>query len=265
MDAEPCLLRHRINEARERRLAAQREVDAAAEIVARDARRRDAGDAARQGRRVEAGAVDEHAAGKAHGFGAADLEHEAVLSQRTAFDGGAEDDHRAGRLGLALIGQHEGMAVDDAGRGREKAAQRGEGRLQAPQLAGIERHEVLDAVRGGARPNAVQERQLLLGTGDDQLAEALVRHAMRRAIGIEAALALDAGQRLEAVLRIVDPGMDHLAVARGGLEADAVFALEHHDFDAGLRQRPRDGEPDDPGPDDDAFDRSFGHEALYPP
>src|SRR6185437_10418753 len=70
----------------------------------------------------------------------------------------------------------------------------------------------------------------------------------------------DAGARLEAAPRVVDAGMDDLAVARGGLEADAVFAFEHHDLDAGARQRPRHREPDHPGADDDAFDR-FRHDA----
>src|SRR6185437_7704935 len=46
VDAEPGLLRHRVDEMRERRLAGQGEIDATAKIVARDARRRDAGDAA---------------------------------------------------------------------------------------------------------------------------------------------------------------------------------------------------------------------------
>src|SRR6185437_11445549 len=49
---EAGLLRHRVDEMRERRLAGQGEIDATAKIVARDARRRDAGDAAGERRGV---------------------------------------------------------------------------------------------------------------------------------------------------------------------------------------------------------------------
>src|SRR5205823_14435522 len=56
VDAEAGLFGHRIDEMRERRAAGQGEVDAAAEIVARDARRRYAGDAAGERRGVEPGA-----------------------------------------------------------------------------------------------------------------------------------------------------------------------------------------------------------------
>ena len=55
-------------------------------------------------------------------------------------------------------------------------------------------------------------------------------------------------------MRIVDPGVDHLAVARGRDRADRRFALEHENLAAGEREAARDREPDDAGADNHAFD-----------
>src|SRR5262249_43964686 len=78
VDAEPRLLRHRVDEVMEGRTSREGEIDASAEIVARDRLRRDAGDAARERRRVEPRAVDEKPRLEGHGLGAADLEREAA-------------------------------------------------------------------------------------------------------------------------------------------------------------------------------------------
>src|SRR5260221_4240218 len=150
------------------------------------------------------------------------------------------------------------MAVDDPGRGRDEAAERGERRLDPAKRVGAEEFEILDAVRRRLGADALEQAELALLAGDDELAQPFVRHAALGAIGVEHLAAGDAGARLETTPRIIDAGMDDLAVARGGLEADAVFALQHHHLDAGARQRPRHREPDHPGADDDAFDR-FRH------
>ncbi len=260
MNAEAGLLGHRVDEMRERGAAGQGEIDAAAEIVARDARSRYAGDAAGERRGVEPGAIDQVPAGELHLLGAADAQREPVIGDPAAFDRRAEDHHGAGRLGIALIGEHQRMAVDDAGRGRDEAADRGERRLDPAQLVGADIFEIADAVGHRAGADAVEQGELAFLASDDQLAEPLVRHAALGAIGVEHLAPGDAGARLETALRIIDAGMDDLAVARRSLEADAVFALQHHDLDAGARQRPRHREPDHPGADDDAFD-VFSHAA----
>src|SRR5262249_2634085 len=104
----------------------------------------------------------------------------------------------------------------------------------------------------------LEEAELALIAGDDQLTEALVRHAALFAVPVEHAPPGNAAPRLEAVPGIINPGMDDLAVARRGLEADAVLALEHHDFAPGQRQSPCHREPDDTGPHHHAFHR-LGH------
>src|SRR6185312_1114106 len=109
-------------------------------------------------------------------------------------------------------------------------------------------------------------RQLRLLAGDGELAEPAVRDAALAAIGIEAVAAGDAEARLEAPFRIVQPGMDDLAVARRGLRADPALLLEHQHLAPAPRQRPRHREPDHARADHHAFD-GVGHasaESLSP-
>ena len=103
--------------------------------------------------------------------------------------------------------------------------------------------------------------KLRLVGGDDDLAEPRVRDAVVAAIGVEPPAALDAGRRLQTVLRIIDAAVDDLAVARRGLEPDRPGAVEDEHLAAGERQSPRRGKPDHPGADHDAFD--FVHAALH--
>jgi hypothetical protein len=52
----------------------------------------------------------------------ADGQIETVVANPAGKHRGAEYDHRAGRFGIALKGEHQRMAVDDTGRGDSKAA-----------------------------------------------------------------------------------------------------------------------------------------------
>ena len=91
------------------------------------------------------------------------------------------------------------------------------------------------------------ERRLLRRAGgDDELAAPRMRHAALGAIGVQAVLAGDAGARFERAGRVVDPGVDHLAVARAGLGADHAGRLEEQHLAARHRQlarRPRGRSP----------------------
>src|SRR5882724_9924384 len=94
----------------------------------------------------------------------------------------------------------------------------------------------------------------LFGRGrHDQLAAIAVRDAMVGAIGVERALAADAHARHPAPGGVVDAGVDHFTVARGGDGADALGSLQHDDLAAGLREPPRHRKSDDAGPDNDAL------------
>ena len=74
------------------------------------------------------------------------------------------------------------------------------------------------------------------------------------AVVVEPPLALDAEPRLQAAGRVVDAGMDDLAVARAGLAADQLVTFQEDNLAPGLGQRPGRGQPDDAGADDDRFD-----------
>ena len=94
----------------------------------------------------------------------------------------------------------------------------------------------------------------LVGGGrDDQLAAVAMRDAVVAAVSVERVLAAHAHPRHQAAGRIVDAGMDHLAVARRRHGADAFRGLQHDDLAAGLRQPPRHGKADHAGADDDAI------------
>ena len=86
-----------------------------------------------------------------------------------------------------------------------------------------------------------------------QLAAARVRHAVLGAEGVEQLLAAHAQRRPQAAGRIVDAGVDHLAVARARLRADQLVLLQHHRLMAGQGERARHRQPDDAGPDDNGL------------
>src|SRR3546814_9410734 len=99
---------------------------------------------------------------------------------------------------------------------------------------------------------------------DDQLATAAMGYAAFRAIAIEGLFPGDAETGFQAVLLVVDAGMDDFAVSRTGRGTDALRRLQHDDLPAGAGERTLDGQLDDPGPDDDTI-RALGHDSVNDP
>src|SRR5215471_13326775 len=99
-------------------------------------------------------------------------------------------------------------------------------RLHLGRLRDGEPGEVVHAVGLGRGLDLLDAGDLVVTGGDDQLTERLMRHAVLATVVVKSVPALDAGGRFEAVLRIVEPAMDHLAVARGGFETDRVSLFE---------------------------------------
>src|SRR5205085_9761350 len=122
--------------------------------------------------------------------------------------------------------------------------------LQALRLRGAEPLEIVDAIGARAGVDLLDPGDFLFAGRNDQFAEPGVRHAMLAAIGVEPFAAFDAALRLQAALRIIEPAMDDLAVARGGLEPDRIGALKNDDLVPGERQSARRGETYDPPADD---------------
>ena len=233
-------------------------------MARRNALGRHAGDRTRHRLRGEAGAVDDDAGRKAHGAAVGrHVEVDPARRRRAAAHAACERDHRARVLGLAEKGEHQRVAVDDSGGRREQrgcGAHRG---FQLPRLGAVDQYEIVDAVRRRLGLQRLQRRDAPGFRGDDHLAEAAVRHAAARAIVVERVAAGDAEPRLEAAGRVVDAGVDHLAVARARFRADGFGGLDNHHLAAGAGQSPRHGEADDTGADHHRIDR-FAHARRLP-
>ena len=199
----------------ERRPAAQREIDAAAEIGRRDALRGYAVDRAGERRREKPGGIDEEAAPQRRRLGAADRELEPALAHPARQHRRAKRHSGARRLSLALIGEHQRVAVDDPGQRRQQRRDAVEFGFETLRLGLAQPFEIGDTVGARRGRDLFDPRDLGLAGGDDQLAEPGMRHAVLAAIGVEGLAAGDAAGRLHAALRIVEAAMDDLAVARG--------------------------------------------------
>ena len=81
-----------------------------------------------------------------------------------------------------------------------------------------------------------------------------MRNALFAAVSIQRLFAADAHPRHQAARPVVDAGVDHLAVARGGDGADPLGRFQHDHLAAALSQPPRHGKTDHSRTDDDALD-----------
>src|SRR3546814_8825243 len=99
---------------------------------------------------------------------------------------------------------------------------------------------------------------------DDQLATAAMGYAAFRAIAIEGLFPGDAETGFQAVLLVVDAGMDDFAVSLTCRGTDSLRRLHHDDLPAGPGERTRDRHPDDPGPAD-ATPRALARDSVPDP
>ena len=251
VNPEAGLVRHRVDEPRERRASDERVVVALGVIGRRHVRARKARERGGDPLRMEAARVHHRPREDAQRLVAAGLDLDAVRPHRAAGHRALEGDHRAARLGIALKREHEAMAVNHAGRRGEIGGDATELRLERARLCGGERPQVRYTVRVGLLLDRVQFRELLLVGRDEQLAAALVGDRALVAIAVERVLARHAEPGLQRAGRIVDAGMDDLGVARAGLGADRVRGFQHHHLAAGERERAGYRESHHAGADDD--------------
>ncbi len=115
---------------------------------------------------------------------AADLEDKPVIAHTAPQHRRAQDNRRPGRFGLALEGQHQRVAVDDAGDRRQQCGHTAQFRFEPLRLFGAQPFEFVDAVRSRRRVDLFELRDLGLVGGDDQLAERGVRHPVLAAVVI---------------------------------------------------------------------------------
>jgi hypothetical protein len=109
------------------------------------------------------------------------------------------------------------------------------------RASACQQHQVIDAVGGRLLAYALQLRDCAWLV-HDQLAAAPVAYAAFGAVGIQQCLAFHAQPGLERALRVIDAGVDHLAVARTGARAYGVGGFKHHHLPALQGQRARHGQ-----------------------
>src|SRR5712672_2688714 len=93
-----------------------------------------------------------------------------------------------------------------------------------------------------------------------------MRNAVIPTVFIEGALAADTHPRHQAAGRIIDAGVDYLAVARRGNGSDTFRGLQDDHLAASLCQPPRDRKTDHPRTDDNALNfvhSQFGSGSVF--
>ncbi len=141
--------RHWIDEARKRRGSGQGKVISLGEIQRRNPIGRHASDRARDRLRAKSCGVHDNVGSHAHGREAAGLDDEPPLGGAPRENGCLECDHRAMGLGVPTEGEHKGMAVDNASRGRQQRSLGDQRRLEGVRLLAREPDEIGDAIRVG--------------------------------------------------------------------------------------------------------------------
>ena len=208
----------------------------------------------RQCRRVQAGGVDEQPRLDLVRLGTADAKREAARDERGRFERRAQREHAAGMLEVAEVGEHQGMAVDDAGDAREQRRLGLQGRLQRACFLAAQPAQALDAVRRGALCDRAQLGYLARAASDDELAATAMADAAGLAIRVQRPPAGDAERGLQRARRVIQAGVDDLAVARAGAVADAAARFEHERFPPVQGELARAGEADHARADDDGID-----------
>src|ERR1700722_18112170 len=255
MHAEAACGRHRIDEAGEGRAPAQGKVIALGEMQWRALGGRPADNRARERLRAEPGGVYDHTGGDPHGRGAAGFDDKPSLNGATGEDWRSERDRGAMGLRVAPERQHEGVAVDNAGRGRQQRTLHGQRGLESARLLAAEPDEIGDPVGLGLGFKRGELVDLSPVRRHQELAASLVRNAELLAECVQHRFAVDAEPRLVEPWRIIDPGMDDFAVARTNPGANSALLFDDDHLPPSPSERPRHGEPDDTRSDDETFNR----------
>lgn len=126
-------------------------------------------------------------------------------------------------------------------------------RFRAPRLALIQPRKIEDTAIAGVSLDCLKCFQLRHVDGDGELAATTMGDAVHLTIAIQKLLAGNAQRGLERCGRVVNAGMNHLAVARTGVHAELPLALGDDHFPAAASQCPGDRQADDAGADHHAL------------
>ncbi len=126
-----------------------------------------------------------------------------------------------------------GRVVHDRGRGGVQRGHPTGMRFIAAQAARVQHGRVRDAVGAGAVGDVGKPAQLAAVNRYDDLSALVVADAVGSAVLLEQRDTASAQCRLQRAGLVVEPGVDHPAVAPGLMPGDVVFLLE--DRDGGAR------------------------------
>ena len=130
--------------------------------------------------------------------------------------------------------------------------------LQPAHRRGIDQAEIVNAIGAGARGDDFKLGHLRGVGGDDDLAASAMGQVAFLAIAVQQVAAGDAGGRLQAARRIIDTGVDDLAVARTGLGANRAVPLRDDHGLPGHGEGAGHGQPDDSCSNDKGIDIAHG-------
>jgi hypothetical protein len=135
------------------------------------------------------------------------------------------------------------MAVDDASLWRVHGGDAGELGLETFRRRGIDDLDAFDAVELCLLVNAGEPLALALVGGDDELAAFAMGYAVGGAKGVKEPPPARAVTRPQRAGRVVEPGVNDFAVARGHTVADAGGRFRDHHLVPGCGGRARDRKP----------------------
>ena len=265
MHAEPGRFRHRVDQPRKRRAPLQHEVVALGVGERRHEGRVETSSFGGQPGGAEAGGIDHLAGSEAHRLGTADRHRDRLRAELQPVHRRMGYQLSTGVFGVGQQGQHQRVAVDDAGGRRSERGDAGECRFQLAHGVAVEQFELAGAAGQGVAADLLEPADLAVAGGDDQLAAAVVGDRAGHTVGVQGIATGDAQPRLEAARRVVEAGVDDFAVATADAGAECILGLQDKYFAAGERERPSAGQSDHAGADHYAIEPLTAHNVNWPP
>ncbi len=160
-----------------------------------------------------------------------------------------EGEGAAGRFRIALEADHQCVAVNDACGWGPDGRHTGQGGFHRAGLLAAQQLQVGHAITGGLVDDALEGLDFARVACHDEFTRVAVWDPAIGAIGVEPVFSGDTAPCFQAILWIIDAGVDDFAVARAGFPANARMALNDEHALARQCKAPCRGESDDAGAD----------------
>src|SRR3990172_2208712 len=141
----------------------------------------------------------------------------------------AEGEKRAGCGGRGVEYGHVPVGIEYSRPGRINRGVRRYVRLHPRHIRFSQHLKALDAVKPAVSVQRLKRGHFIFVRGDYELAEPFERDGILFAETIEKPRALHAQRRLQRARRVIDAGVDNLAVSAARLASESLAPLEHDD------------------------------------